>query len=100
VDATRVSDRLFGRGCRLPIAAWVRTHDKRFTQSRPPTFGSTSRSNIREELSRFVELGMLHEDRPGDGKVWYEMTDSPLWSIVQVAVDATGLRWEEDRLID
>lgn len=98
MDATRVSNLLFGRGCRLPIAAWILAHDKRFTQSRPPTFGPTGRSNIRQELSRFVELDMLHEDRPGDGRVWYEIADSPLWEVIRAAVTGTGLRWDDDRL--
>lgn len=99
MEPTRVSDLLFGRACRLPICAWVRDHDKRFHQSRVPTFGTTSRSNIRTELDRLVSAGMLHEDRPGDGRVHYEMTDSPLWQIVDVAVTATGLQWHDDRLV-
>lgn len=99
MDATRVSDRLFGRGCRLPVAAWVLSYDKRFVQSRPPVFGTTSRSNINQELARLVELEMLLEERPGDGKVWYEMTGSPLWQIVQVAVEVTQIEWRDDRLV-
>jgi hypothetical protein len=98
VDATQVSDRLFGRGCRLPIAAWVLAHDKRFMQSRPPTFGRTSRSNVTQELARLVDVGMLYEERPDDGKVWYEMTGSPLWKVIGAAVEATGLSWQDDRL--
>ena len=98
MEPTRVSDLLFGRGCRLPVAAWVLAHDKRFHQSRPPTFGSTSRSNVREELERLVRAGMLHRDEPGDGRVWYEQTDSPLWEVVETAVRVTALHWRDDRL--
>jgi hypothetical protein len=99
VNPLQVSHLLFGRGCRLPLAAWVLQHDKRFVQSRPPRFGTVSASNIREELKRLVEAGMLHEDRPGDGRVWYERTDSTLWTVVQAAVEATGLVWDDDRMI-
>lgn len=98
MDPTRVSALLFGRGCRLPVAAWARAHGKRFHQSQPPTFGTTSRSNVTQELERLVRAGMLHRDDPGDGRVYYEQTDSPLWDVVDAAVRATGLRWEDDRL--
>lgn len=96
---TRESALLFGRGCRLPIAAWVRIHDKRFHQSQPPTFGTISRSNIRDELERLVRGDMLHREVPGDGKVWYEMTDSLLWRVVDEALRATEMRWKDDRLL-
>lgn len=89
---------MFGRGCRLPVAAWVRAHGQKFHQSRPPTFGTTSRSNITTELARLTAAGMLVRDDVGDGKVWYDPTDSPLWEIVDVAARVTGLRWDGDRL--
>jgi hypothetical protein len=96
MDATHVSDRLFGRPCRLPVAAWIIAHDKgRFFQSEPPRFGKTSGSNIAQELERFAQLGMLDVERPDDSnKVYYVRTDSPLWRIIEVAVEVTGLRWE------
>lgn len=63
----------------------------RFFQSELPTFGTTSRSNIREELGRLVELEMLIELRPDDQrKVWYERTDSALWTIIAAAADSLG----------
>ena len=99
MDATRVSKLMFGRPCRLPVAAWVRAHDKRFHQSQVPTFGTTSQSNIKEELLRMVEAEMLVREEPGYGRVYYEQTDSPLWAIVDLAVKVTGMRWEHDRLI-
>jgi hypothetical protein len=89
---------LFGRKCRLPVAAWVLGHGKRFHQSRPPRFGTTSQSNITEELERLVKAGMLIKDVPGDGRVYYEMTDSALWAVVSAAIKVTGLVWEDDRL--
>ena len=99
--ATRAdSALLFGRDCRLPVAAWIRQRDKRFHQSAPPTFGTTSRSNINQELARLVRAGMLERQNPGDGKVWYEMTDSPLWEVVDTAIAAVGLRWVDERLTE
>ncbi len=90
MDATRVSHLLFGRACRLPIALWILEHPKgRFFQSELPVFGTTSRSNIRDELHRFVEAGLLSEERPDDqNKVWYERSDSALWRVVEAARDA------------
>lgn len=87
MDATRLSHLLFGRSCRLPIALWALDHPKgRFYQSEVPVFGTTSRSNIREELRRLVEVGMLLEERPDDqSKVWYERTESDLWQIIAAA---------------
>ena len=98
MDATRVSKYLFGRPCRLPVAAWVLQHDKRFHQSALPAFGTTSASNIAEELRRLVEAGMLTREEPGDGRVYYEMTKSRLWEVVELAVRVTGIRWEDGRL--
>jgi hypothetical protein len=100
VDATGVSDRMFGRGCRLPLAVWVLQHPKgRFFQSEPPAFGTTTPSNIRQELARLVQLGMLEEERPDDvNKVFYVRTDHALWRIIEVAAEVLELRWQDDRL--
>lgn len=100
MSATRVSKLLFGRPCRLPVAAWVLQHDKRFHQSRVPTFGTTSASNIKDELHRLVDAEMLVREEPGDGHVYYEMTDSPLWEVVALAVRVSGLRWDDDKFYD
>lgn len=100
MDATHVSDRLFGRPCRLPVAAWILANEKgRFYQSEPPRFGTTSESNIRDELKRFAALGMLDVERPDDStKIYYVRTDSPLWRIVELAVEITGIRWDGSTL--
>jgi hypothetical protein len=100
VDATHVSERLFGRSCRLPLAAWIVSNEKgRFFQSEPPRFGTTSASNICQELSRLSELGMLDIERQDDAnKVYYVRTDSPLWRIIETAVEVTGLGWDGSTL--
>jgi hypothetical protein len=102
VDPTRVSDRLFGRGCRLPLAAWIATNEKGvFYQGEPPRFGTTSQSNIRQELQRLVEIGMLDvEQRDDSRRVYYVRTDSSLWRIVDVAVEVTGIRWDGSKLTE
>lgn len=100
MEATRVSKLLFGRPCRLPVALWVLQQGKRFHQSRPPTFGTTSHSNIREELARLVELEMVAREEPGDGRVYYEKVESPLWEVIDRAATILGLSWEGDRLIE
>jgi hypothetical protein len=101
-DATRVSEQLFGRGCRLAVALWALVHEKgRFYQSEPPKFGSTTPSNIREELARLVELGMLDVERPPDTKkVYYVRTRSPLWRIVAEAAAVVGLKWVDDKPVE
>ena len=41
-----------------------------------------------KELSRLVRLGMLEEERRDDARrVYYDRTDSPLWTIIQAAAD-------------
>lgn len=97
MDATRVSDRLFGRGCRLPLAAWVAQHPKgRFFQSEAPTFGTTSRSNVNQELQRLLELGMLEVERPDETKkVFYVRSKSPLWDVVRLAAEILQLTWAD-----
>lgn len=82
MDATRVSDDLFGRGCRLPIALWILNHPKdRFFQSEPPeTLGG--RTAIRQELERFARAGLLDIERPdGDARVYYVRRQTPLWNV-------------------
>ena len=62
-------------------------------------FGTTSRSNIIEELQRLRELGMLCEERPEDtNRVYYVRTASPLWDVVELAAETIGLRWEHDHV--
>jgi hypothetical protein len=88
MDATRVSNDLFGRQCRLPLALWIlRSNKERFFQSEPPeTLGG--RTAIRQELERFVSAGLLDIERPdNENRVYYVRTDSPLWEIVRAAGD-------------
>jgi hypothetical protein len=90
-DAARVSAALFGRACRLPIAIWILKRDKpRFFQSEPPRELGVA-SAVRQELARFVRVGLLDEERPdAENRVYYTRTDSPLWAIIKAAVDAVG----------
>lgn len=86
MDAARVSNDLFGRSCRLPLALWILRNNKdRFFQSEPPQrFGG--RTAIRQELDRFVNAGLLNIERPdNESRVYYIRTDSPLWEIVRAA---------------
>lgn len=90
MDATRVSELLFGRKCRLAVAAWVLQHPKgRFFQSEPRDIEHASTSNIVDELGRLVQLGMLEIERPEDSRrVYYVRTNSALWDIVTAALEA------------
>lgn len=88
MDATQVSDDMFGRPCRLPLMLWVLDHPKdRVYQSEPPE-SLGARTALRQELNRMTRAGLLREERPdGDSRVYYAKTDSPLWGIVQTARD-------------
>jgi hypothetical protein len=90
VDPTRVSELLFGRKCRLALAAWVMQHPKgRFFQSEPSGIEHASSSNITDELKKWVELGMLDIERPEDSRrIYYVRTNSPLWDIIAAALAA------------
>ena len=89
MDATRVSNDIFGRPCRLPLMLWILDHPKdRFYQSEPPE-SVGARTAIRQELDRLARAGLLDEERPdGDPRVYYIKTDSPLWEIVKAAAKA------------
>ena len=89
MDATRASELLFGRKCRLAVAAWVLQHPKdRFFQSEPRGIEHASPSNVLEELNRLVRLGMLEVERPDDSRrVYYVRTNSRLWDIIETALE-------------
>lgn len=89
MDATRVSDDLFGRGCRLPIALWIMNHPKdRFFQSEPPE-SLGGRTAIRQELERFARAGLLEVERPdGDSRVFYVRRKTLLWDVFRAAESA------------
>jgi hypothetical protein len=90
-DAAQVSAALFGRPCRLPLAAWILRRTKaRFYQSEPPKeLGAPTA--VRQELTRFARIGLLSEERPdGENRVYYQRTDSPLWAIIEAAVGVLG----------
>jgi hypothetical protein len=93
VDVDEVGKQLFGRPCRLALALWIVRHDKpRFYQSEPPR-EVILQGDLAKELSRFVRLGMLEEERrDGDRRVWYERTDSSLWKIIDAAAYVLGPR--------
>lgn len=79
---------LFGRKGRLKLAIWIVRRDKpTFFQSEPPREVDVP-SAVRVELSKFVALGMLHEERPdADRRVYYTRTDSRLWKIIEAAAE-------------
>lgn len=89
MEIERVSDRLFGRSCRLPLLFWILNHPKdRIYQSEPPET-IAGRTAIRQELVRLTEAGLLDEERPdGDARVYYVRTASPLWDVIRTAAIA------------
>lgn len=77
---------LFGRPSRLRLALWIHQRDGRpFYQSEPPP-KVIAQSAAGTELRRFIHLGMLTEHREtGSRRVYYQRTNSPLWSIIVAA---------------
>lgn len=85
----RVGDLLFGRALRLRLARWVLDQgERKFYQSEPSNEVGGGISNIRDELTRFVDLGMLVEVPPtaNDRRRYYRRTESQLWDAIKVAV--------------
>ena len=61
-----------------------------FYQSEPPR-NLAPLSAVRQELARFIRLGMLREERPeGQNRVWYVVTDSDLWEVIRCAREVVG----------
>lgn len=89
MEFERVSDRLFGWSCRLPLLIWILEHPKdRVYQSEPPEWVA-GRTAIRQELARLKDAGLLDEERPdGDARVYYIRTTSSLWDVVRAAAVA------------
>lgn len=88
MDVEQVSELVFGRRCRLPLALWIlRSEKDRFFQSQPPRELGAATA-IRQELARFVRAGLLDQERPdAENRVYYVRTDSSLWEIVRAAGD-------------
>ncbi|OYN78909.1 hypothetical protein CG716_13655 [Mycolicibacterium sphagni] len=88
MDATRISELLFGRACRLPIALWILGSQKdRFYQSEPPE-SLAARTAIRQELERLAEVGLVYKETPDhENRVYYVRTTSPLWEVIRVAAE-------------
>ncbi len=85
----KLGDLLFGRALRLRLAGWILDRgERKFYQSEPITEVKGGISNIRDELARFVDLGMLVDvpPTPNDRRRYYRRTDSQLWDAIRVAV--------------
>jgi hypothetical protein len=68
---------------------WILRRDKpRFYQSEPPReLGAPTA--LRQELPRFVRLGLLDEERPdAEKRVYYVRTDNRLWEVIRAAAVA------------
>lgn len=89
MEATRISDLIFGRPCRLPLLLWILDNPKdRFFQSEPP-LEIGARTAVRQELERMTRAGLLTEERPdGEARVYYVRTPGPLWEVVRAARQA------------
>jgi len=86
VDQRGVGDRLFGRAARLIVADWVcHAEEDLFYQSEAVKGTGVPQSNVREELARLVELGMLSElpREPGERRKHYLRQPSPLWEVIR-----------------
>jgi hypothetical protein len=89
MDTDEVGKQLFGRSSRLRLAVWIVQREKpRFYQSEPPR-EVILQSDAARELGHLLRLGMLEEERPDESRrIYYVRTDSPLWKIIEAAVEA------------
>ncbi|MEP7223755.1 MAG: hypothetical protein ABI783_02190 [Actinomycetota bacterium] len=100
LDARKLEDKLaalgeglFGRALRLRVAYWVMSReDPSFFQTEAVTGVGYAASGVVQELNRLVRLGMItrHEKTPGDRRLYYTRSESPLWKIVHAAAAAVG----------
>jgi len=93
MDITEVSQHLFGRGMRLPIAAWIRSQPggAAFYQRELAHGAGVDEQYVRRELDSLCALGMVVRERRAQGEVrqYYNADrDHPLWSIIDIAVVA------------
>lgn len=91
LDPETVGHVLFGRSLRLTVLLWVLEQDGTpFYQSEAADGVDDAASAVRDELERFVEVGMLtkHERTAGERRQYYSSTDSPLWAAVEATRQA------------
>jgi hypothetical protein len=88
----QVGELLFGRAMRLVLASWVLARlDPLFYQSEAALGTGFSQSNVRDELDRLIQVGMVQEipRHRGDRRRYYLRTESPLWDAVRIVVAQT-----------
>lgn len=95
MDSTRLGRLLFGNPTRLRLALWALENSKgRFYQSEPPR-SVGAQTAIRQGLDRLAELGMLDLERSdGENRIYYVVTDSPLWRIIEAVEPVVSDRGE------
>jgi DNA-binding MarR family transcriptional regulator len=83
VDFREVGRGLFGRRTRLHLLVWAsRVEGGSFYVKQAVDGLRDSPSAVLAELTRLTDLGMFRRDsHPGDRRVYYTLTDSPLWKI-------------------
>lgn len=91
MDLEGVSGLLFGRGLRLPLAAWIWSqtdHTPFYQQQAADGIGSKAQY-MRREFELLCELEMIAPVPKGPGEIrqlYVADPDQPLWSIVETAV--------------
>jgi DNA-binding transcriptional ArsR family regulator len=95
---SRIGRLLFGRSARLAVAAWIHGRDDPvFYQAEVVSGTGLPQSNIREELDRLVDLGMVSSlpRYRGSRRRYYTRQEHMLWAVVRAAV--TAARSEKTR---
>lgn len=99
VNRAVVGRGLFGRRVRLDVALWA-SHHRTFFQKEAAEGIAYSVSAVREELERLASLGMLNKIiLPGDRRVYYTRSESPLWSIIEATERALRELGERDAVL-
>jgi len=95
ISGYELGEVLFGRSLRLAVAAWIRTNESEmFFQAEVAKGVDYAQSGVSQELDRLGALGMLQKvpRSPGDRRQYYLRTSSPLWSIIDAALEVVDER--------
>lgn len=96
MEIDEVSHLLFGRGIRLPLAAWVleTANSGPFYQQQAADGIGAKAQYLRPELQHLCDLGMIEQQDKAPGQIRQMYTvdaEHPLWAIITTAVDSVAL---------
>lgn len=92
-DLEELSEYLFGRTMRLPVARVILEDDEGIIfQSAIAESTGYKATYVKQEMVRLERLGMIRRlpDTPGSRRHYYVRIEGPLWTVVRSAVNAAA----------